>query len=420
MRSDVREAEQNPSKIDEILSRCDHPEGFIGLYLRRNPADNRPEFLKFYKSLDSQSQVLLYAKARSMVHDDGFEQECITKHCIEEQTDLFQGIIAGARNTRILFETLTAGFSHSLKLDADSDLFIAKCLVVALSIHTIEQEQLSPLISATGAHFADSRRRYYEHGAIVAGVLLKTSDFGLDSMEEAMKIAEHIPEAILRSGVQETFKNPNDVFESYRRVENDLSGLKSKWRPRYLQEAVKFIQEEKDREKIEACFRHFPDVVATATERMLRLRSTEIFRTLMDYDGCEEHKVEAVHAFLQRTFCFTIRDTLDEFFSSRLCLRSKVVLMFVFREIVENGAFEQAKELYGCIMFAFSRAEVNGLLGMCLEGFLLSGARRFEGGKLQDSGELAKILPALQNAQWQDKSHAWGKQCGDGSGSNTL
>lgn len=377
LRNEVREAEEHPSRIGEILNRQESAEDFINLYLKRNPKALHPEFLKFYRTLSVSSQVILYKEAKEMVEDEDFEYECVMKYCIDERSALFENIIRNIKNSKMLFRILANNFLCPRHLDVDFDLHVTKCLVLALSIHSIDKDEMKTLISAVGKHLSDHRRKYYEHGATVASVLLETAGFDIGCMEEAQKVP-YIPDRLMELGGKEKFRNPKDVFASYKEVKNDPDRLKSLWRPRYLQEGIKILLDEKDIDKIEAVFKHFPELVSSATERVLKFRSMDALHALMNYDGYEEYKVKDVCELLKKSFSFIAAEVLDEFFCSRLCLRSKIILAFVFRRVIDEGTYEQAKFLHCSISFMYRRiqGELPKLLQDNLEGLLIEGTRR--------------------------------------------
>lgn len=400
VRMKVREVEEDPSRMEDVLKSSGEQEEFIDLYLKRNPRRRHPLFLRFYRSVSIESQVILYEETREYVEDSRFEYGCIMRYCVEERSGVFQDVIRNARDKRMVFRILGDRFLESTCLDADTDLFATKCLVEALCTHEIEREEMDVVVSGVGRHLGDSRRRYYEHGAIVASVLLDTNEFGIESMEEAQRMIEHIPPRLLEQRHREEFVNPNDVFVKYKKVENDVSGLVARWRPRSLQEGIKAIQEEKDRRMVEGAFRHFPEIVRNSTERVLRSRWRDAFDAVMGYDGYEEYKVDAVYSLLSRSFDFMAMDVLDDFFSNRLCLRSKVLLVFVLRRIVEDGAYEHARAVCESVWFVYKRkwGEMVGPVQNCVEGLLERGSSRMVGA---GGGEFKQIFGRPRNVRGQ-------------------
>ncbi|AFM98678.1 hypothetical protein EHEL_071560 [Encephalitozoon hellem ATCC 50504] len=382
LRREVKEAERHTSSIKDILARCPDITGFIGLYLRRNPTKKHPEFLDFYDDLDISSQVLLYEKKKKMIKNDKFEEECLMSYCIEQRSEISYDIIKAMSSSKILFKTLSTVFL-SVSIGEEDDFFFTKCIVLALRTHDIDSDEVKVLMSGIAHHFSDGRRKYYEHGAIVASVLLNTNEFDIESMNEAQRMIEDIPEHVLKKDTKKNFENPNDVFKCYRKVENDLGILETSWRPKYFQEAVKLIEDERETEKIEACFRWFPNLVENATERMLKHKSKEAFKVLMNYDGREEHKVDAVSSLIQRSYKFLIDDVMNDFFDGSLCLRQKIILAFSFRKIIREGPLEQAVPLYRGIKFMARRIqhEIPKVMGRALECLLIEGVERIQEGK---------------------------------------
>ncbi|CAD25689.1 hypothetical protein [Encephalitozoon cuniculi GB-M1] len=377
LRNEVKKVEDCSLSMKEALGRCQDVAGFIGLYLRRNPSRRHPEFLEFYDDLDVSSQVLLYEHKRKMVKNDRFELECITRYCIEQRSELSYDIIRTISNPKILFKALAASFS-SVDLDEEDDFFFTRCIVLALRTHSIDSDEMDTLIAGVGCHFSDGRRVYYEHGAIVASVLLNTCEFGVESMDEAQRMIGDIPPCVLKKDRKHAFVDPSNAFSRYKRVENDLGIVRSSWRPRYLQEAIKIIAEEKDIEKIEISFKCFPDLVGSATERTLKHRGKEALEVLVGYDGFEEHKVDAISSLLRKSFGFLAGDAVDDFFNTRLCLKHRIILIFSFRKVIKEVSCDQAIFLYRSIRFMHKRVhyEIPRVMARALECFLSEGQKR--------------------------------------------
>ncbi|ADM11914.1 uncharacterized protein Eint_071550 [Encephalitozoon intestinalis ATCC 50506] len=377
LRNEVKRAEGYPLSIKEILERSPDAAGFINLYLKRNPNKRHLEFLDFYDDLDVSSQVLLYEDKKKMIRSDQFEEECLMKYCIGQKSELSYGIIKTVGNGEILFRVLGMSFLSTI-LDEEDDFFFTRCIVLALKTHNIDSNGMSLLITGIGNHFSDGRRKYYEHGAIVASVLLNTCEFGVETMGETQRMIDDMPDSVMRKEKRENFSNPNDVFNSYRKVENNLSVLETNWKPKYLQEALKVISDEKDAGKVEMSFKCFPDLVQSSTERTLRHKSKEAFGVLMNYDGCEEYKVDAISSLLQKSSKFIIDDVIDDFFNGRLCLKHKIILTFAFRKIIKEGSYDQAVSLHRSIRFMFERTrnEMPKVIGRALECFVLEGIKR--------------------------------------------
>lgn len=359
LRREVNEAEARPSRIEEILRTSSDTNGFISLYLKRNPERRHPAFLEFYDTLDVPSQVLLFEDTRKMVKDERFEEECVARYCVERRSEVCFSVIREIRSPRILFRALGRSFLSSVDLGEEEDFFFTRCIVVALGTHEIEPDETDTLISAIGHHFSDGRRKYYEHGAIVASVLLKTNEFGVGSMGEAQRMIEDIPGCVLVEKHKDVFSNPGDAFRQYRKVENDLGVFEGGWKPRYLQEAVRAIVEERDAEKVKTCFKCFPDLVKSATDRTLGAKGKDAFETLLGYDGCEEYKVDAISSLLKRCFEHLAGDALEDLFSTKLCLRRKLVLVFCLKNIVQEGSYEQASLVHRNMEFMLKRVGNN-------------------------------------------------------------
>lgn len=377
LRSEIKKAECCSSSIKDILARCEDTVGFIELYLKRNPDNKHPEFLDFYDDLDIPSQVLLYEKKKKMVRSDKFEEECLMRYCIEQRSEISYDIIKSMSNSKILFKVLSESFLL-VNIDEEDDLFFTKCIVVALKTHSIDLGEMNVLMTGIGYHFSDGRRKYYEHGAIVASVLLNTSEFDVGSMDETQKMIDDIPTHLLKKNGNQDFEDPRNAFRCYRKVENNFEMVGNGWRPRFLQEAVKVIEEERDTEKVESCFRWFPDLVRSATERTLKHKSKKAFEVLMNYDGYEEYKVDAISSLIQRSYKFLVDDAIDNFFNGKLCLRHKIILVFSFKKIIKEGPLDQAIPIYRGIEFMARRIyhEIPRVMGRALESLLIEGMER--------------------------------------------
>ncbi|AFN83401.1 hypothetical protein EROM_071500 [Encephalitozoon romaleae SJ-2008] len=377
LRNEIKKAECCSSSIKDILARCEDAVGFIELYLKRNPGKKHSEFLDFYDDLDVPSQVLLYEKKKKMVRSDKFEEECLMRYCIEQRSEISYEIIKSMRNSKLLFKVLSESFLL-VNVDEEDDLFFTKCIVAALRIHNIDFSEMNVLMTGIGRHFSDGRRKYYEHGAIVASVLLNTCEFDIGSMDETQQMIDDIPSHLLKKNGDRDFEDPGNVFKCYKKVENSFEMLGSGWRPKFLQEAINAIEEERDAEKVEASFRWFPDLVRSATERTLKYKSKKALEVLMNYDGYEEHKVDAISSLIQRSHKFLIDDTIDDFFNGKLCLRHKIILVFSFKKIIKEGPLDQAISLYRCIEFMARRIhhEIPRAMGRALECLLVEGMER--------------------------------------------
>lgn len=378
--------ECQPWVVNEVLDSCSDAVGFIDLYLKRNPGCAQECFLKYYSKLSVDSQAILYEKCKVFVESEDFEKKCMQIYCVERRSDVCFDVIRCSRSPRMMFKMVGSCFLEGINRLPDEDLFFTRCVVIALRSHAIEADEMRLLIEGVNKHFVDGRRKYYEHGAIVASVLMNSADFGIAAMEEAQSMLGDIPGHILGKN-KCGFMNPNDVFCNYARVENDVNGLRLLWKPRYLQDAIRIISEEKDIDKIDASFRCFRDLVESATERVIQSRCKEALDVLICYDGCEEYKIDAISSLFERAFDHLVQDGLDNLFSGKMCLRHKLLLTFVFKSIVEVGEREHAKYLHESIRFMLNRNEnVPKVLANVMWDLVFQGMRRT--GKLPETTAL--------------------------------
>ncbi|KAM0672228.1 hypothetical protein OCOL_000886 [Ordospora colligata] len=376
LRDEVLKAEDQPWIVNQILHNCSDAIGFIDLYLKRNPECVQECFLKYYSKVSVDSQAILYEKCRVSVDNEEFEKRCMQMYCIERQSDVCLDVIRCSRSPRMMFKIVGKCFLEGINRLPDQDLFFTRCVVMALRSHTIEADDMSLLIKGVNKHFIDGRRKYYEHGAIVASVLMDSADFKIAAMEEAQKMLDDLPEHILCK-YKCDFMNPNDVFCNYTRVENDVNEIRLLWKPRYLQDAIRIISEEKYRDKIEASFRCFRDLVQSATERVIQNRCKEALDVLICYDGCEEYKIDAISSLFERSFDYLVQDGLNSLFEAKTCLRHKLLLAFTFKRLVETGTYVNAKYLHENIKFMLSRADnVPNVLANVMWDAVFQGMRR--------------------------------------------
>jgi hypothetical protein len=293
--------------------------------------------------------------------NEEFENEIIKRYFLDEVNAFTEEVVQKIKNGAKLIKALGGRFIKSVHYGEEYDSFIAKNVLLALKYHKVDLEDKITLFDGVNEHLNDVRRDYYERGAIVSAVIMESQEIAIQDFMEFNKFKGFIPESLLKGKdpVENDGGSNGNVFKE--RADEALSGaiddvtnvdvrFDYSWRPRYIQEAIKIIQKDKEIEKVKACFVSIPSLLERSTKRVIERISLECFSVILEYQGdkidsIDEYKTLCLIKLFTCNFTTLVRHSTREFHSSKLSLGMRLLLIETFTRLLDLISFDDSVKM---------------------------------------------------------------------------
>ncbi|WUR03014.1 uncharacterized protein VNE69_03226 [Vairimorpha necatrix] len=242
---------------------------------------------------------------------------------------------------------------------------ILKIILNSLKFHKFDP---SKFLKGISKHMKNPLHEIYEHALILTASLFEDSNFNFSNFRSFEKFKSFMP--------QECFKEKKLIklkskFDDKLKISNNIKIYKDKIN--YLQEGIQIIKDE-NKKRLEEVFNKLPFLIENSTSRILREKSLEYFHIILNYDGFDLLKSEALFSLVEQNSKFEKQNFKFEKQNSKFERQNSTIERHNFKFERQNSKFERQNYKFERHNFKFEtlsnldREMINLLFGnkICL------------------------------------------------------